>query len=54
MSKEISWFGGEEKKPKEVVRNTKDAVVGIGKLMVVGLALGLGLRAFGGGFGGGD
>ncbi len=47
MSKNISWFGEEKRKPKEIVGNTKDAVVGVGKLLVVGLALGLGFKAFG-------
>ncbi len=47
MSDKISWFGEERKKPKEVVRDTKDTMVGVGKLMVVGLALGLGFKAFG-------
>ncbi len=50
MSDKISWFGDGKKKPTEVMGNTKDAVVGIGKLMVVGLALGIGLKAMGGGF----
>ena len=50
MSDKVSWFGDERKKPKEIVGNTKDAVVGIGRLMVAGLALGIGLRAVGGAF----
>ncbi len=47
MSDKVSWFGDERKKPKEIVGNTKDAMVGVGKLMIVGLALGIGFQAFG-------
>ena len=47
MSSDVSWFGDDRKKPKEIVGKAKDGVVGIGKLLVVGLALGLGFKAFG-------
>ena len=48
MSDKVSWFGDGRKKPAEVVGKAKDGVVGIGKLLVVGLALGLGFKALGG------
>lgn len=47
MAKEVSWFGDNRKHPKEIVSKTKDGLVGVGKLLVVGLALGLGFKAFG-------
>jgi len=47
MSDKVSWFGDNRKHPKEIVSNAKDGLVGVGKLLVVGLALGLGFKAFG-------
>ena len=47
MSDKVSWFGDGRKRPKEIVGSAKDGVVSVGKLLVVGLALGLGFRAFG-------
>ncbi len=47
MSNNVSWFGNDRKKPKEVVGKVGSGVAGIGKLLVVGLALGLGFKAFG-------
>jgi len=47
MSEKISWFGDERKKPKEIIGNTKDTVVGLGKVVLAGLCLGVGIKAFG-------
>ena len=50
MSSDISWFG-EGKKPKEIVSKAKDGVVGVGKLVVAGVLLGVGIKAFTGAMG---
>lgn len=47
MSDDVSWFGDNRKKPAEIVGKAKDGVVGVGKIICVGLALGLGLKAVG-------
>ena len=47
MSDNVSWFGDGRKKPKEIVGNTKDKVVGIGKLIIAGVMIGVGLKAVG-------
>lgn len=47
MSNDVSWFGDSRKKPKEIVGNAKDGLVGVGKLIVVGIGLGIGLGAIG-------
>lgn len=47
MSNDVSWFGDNRKKSKEIVGSVKEGMVGVGKLLIVGLALGLGFRAFG-------
>jgi len=47
MSDNVSWFGDGRKKPKEIVGKAKDGIVGVGKLLIAGLALGIGLKAFG-------
>ncbi len=51
MSEKISWFGDERKKPKEVVGRVGNGMVGIGKLMIAGIMLGVGIRAFTGAMG---
>ncbi len=45
MSDKVSWFG-EEKKPKEIVGKVGSGVAGIGKLLVAGVLLGVGIKAF--------
>lgn len=47
MSDKVSWFGDGRKKPTEIVGKAKDGVVGVGKLICVGIACGLGLKAMG-------
>ncbi len=50
MSENVSWFGDEKKGPKEIIKGVSKITVGVGKIVVVGVMCGLGLKAVGSSF----